>query len=262
MAVVDVRELDVGEDVVDAVVLVAPGDVAELALQLPDGLRATVCIEVAHEDDRVALVGLLGDDTQQVGSRGRAARRAARVQGQGAVVVHEKDDLLGLDVLEPRPHGVARAVLGWPLVRSNLLDAATQLLPARVPPSDADVHGCTSIHVPGLVLMLQATHPKHMPRVVALLESHEVVGHALGRPFDHLRRLTTTGGPPFEIVTHDLDLEICLAVVAPDFWQRGRRRMAPGAAVLKVSPHAVALFARTRPFLAVSASMAAVHMVP
>mmetsp|Transcript_27925 Transcript_27925/g.87080 ORF Transcript_27925/g.87080 Transcript_27925/m.87080 type:complete len:241 (-) Transcript_27925:47-769(-) len=191
-----------------------------------DGGR--VGIHVGHEDHDVPWLRMRLEDLQQVECVRSASADAARADGQGAVVVHEEQDLLGFQVLQPHPlrgpHTVAH-VVGHVVhpARQQLPDARPVSHAARPVPEDRVFggHACM-VHKPLLVL--------------ALLETDDVEGCGLQGLCDELRGhvamdLEVTNGalrlveqlPPEEVVGHDVDLHRrAVGVGTPDLRQLTR----------------------------------------
>merc|ERR1719221_1407214 len=79
-----------------------------------DGGGPEVGVEVPHQHDDVALLGVSLDGAQEVVGRGEAPALAPGVEGQGAVVVGEEHLVACLRVLEPDPGHDAVAPLVVP----------------------------------------------------------------------------------------------------------------------------------------------------
>eukprot|EP00406_Dinophysis_acuminata_P055960 CAMPEP_0179300576 /NCGR_PEP_ID=MMETSP0797-20121207/47106_1 /TAXON_ID=47934 /ORGANISM="Dinophysis acuminata, Strain DAEP01" /LENGTH=395 /DNA_ID=CAMNT_0021010051 /DNA_START=291 /DNA_END=1476 /DNA_ORIENTATION=- len=193
---------EVAEDVVEVVAV----DVLEALRQAPDGRRPGVRVEVAHQEHRVPGPGVLRDDREEVVRHRGGPARAAGVQGQGAVVVHEEHGPPGLQVLDAHPLRVAlpRAARGDVLHVLGEVD-----LPVREQgPARLEVGEAERVSPLEHAVRVREAHVLHQePRVLALLEGHEV-GHA-GLLDDTLRApaaLPVEDLPPLEVVAEQLQL--------------------------------------------------------
>mmetsp|Transcript_22602 Transcript_22602/g.73133 ORF Transcript_22602/g.73133 Transcript_22602/m.73133 type:complete len:278 (-) Transcript_22602:842-1675(-) len=144
--------------------------VIQSLVELLDPGRGALGVEVAHEDDAVALVGVLGDDPHDVMCRGGAGAAAVFAHGQGAVVVDEEHDLARLEVLQADPHCGPLAVPLVPAVLADILGVVGNLLPSGLPVGHA--HGMRPGH--SLKLAVQTRVAENPVDVLALLEAHEV----------------------------------------------------------------------------------------
>lgn len=73
-------ERHVAKDVVDAAQERARVDLVKVLLELPDGFRVAVGVEVAHENDAVPRLSEVRDHAEQIPGSGLAATLAARVE--------------------------------------------------------------------------------------------------------------------------------------------------------------------------------------
>mmetsp|Transcript_69898 Transcript_69898/g.202583 ORF Transcript_69898/g.202583 Transcript_69898/m.202583 type:complete len:429 (-) Transcript_69898:274-1560(-) len=179
-------------------------------------LRVRPCIEIADEDDHVALMGLLRRQLQEVEGRGLAAAAAAGVQRQRAVVVDEEDDLARLPVLQAHPHARPGAV---PLVRPilrHVLRAVGEQIPGLSPVGDAERvrprDRAVGAREPGV-----AEHPAE---AFALLEGHHVKRRVV-RGLDQVPGAAAVAAaaakeaPPKQVVGQHLHLDAVAVAAAP-----------------------------------------------
>mmetsp|Transcript_22601 Transcript_22601/g.73125 ORF Transcript_22601/g.73125 Transcript_22601/m.73125 type:complete len:275 (-) Transcript_22601:657-1481(-) len=147
--------------------------VIQSLVELLDPGRGALGVEVAHEDDAVALVGVLGDDPHDVMCRGGAGAAAVFAHGQGAVVVDE-EHLRPVRLLQAHPLGAAFAVV-----------LLIRILPDVLPPAGKVGEPVLAVHqrdgvapiqrLPVTLQTLGLGICEHTGAVVALLESHEIV---------------------------------------------------------------------------------------
>mmetsp|Transcript_22697 Transcript_22697/g.71393 ORF Transcript_22697/g.71393 Transcript_22697/m.71393 type:complete len:364 (-) Transcript_22697:156-1247(-) len=229
--------LDVAENVVDAAKVVPAVDVVELGLQRLQRLRPTVSVEVAHEDYGVATLPVLRDELQDVARRFPGTPGAAGVNGQGAVVVHEEQRPIGVEVHQAHPLGTSEAIIECPpLVLRHVSLTLRQQLPGIVTVG----HGNPMITHDGRVVGQDATVGEHAPRVLTLLEAHDIVLW-LGGARDEVSSDTACPAapavevPPVEVVGQHLDVHgLCFIVGAPDCLVVGAVREARDSLNLRV----------------------------
>mmetsp|Transcript_84212 Transcript_84212/g.250941 ORF Transcript_84212/g.250941 Transcript_84212/m.250941 type:complete len:254 (-) Transcript_84212:307-1068(-) len=122
----------VAEDAVNAATNTAVEDVCEVSPEERQGLGGSGRVEVAEKHHGVAGHRVLPDGAQDVSCSGLATAEAARVDGQGPVVVHDKQLVLRASVGQTHPlHSPLPEVLpGNSCVLCDDLDALCKEIPS------------------------------------------------------------------------------------------------------------------------------------
>mmetsp|Transcript_24895 Transcript_24895/g.57865 ORF Transcript_24895/g.57865 Transcript_24895/m.57865 type:complete len:356 (+) Transcript_24895:325-1392(+) len=215
----------VAEDVVNASKLGAGEYPVEPTANLDNGVRCRNRVEVANHEHGFVMLGAVLDELQQVVRCRRAFPLPTRAQRQRAMMVHEENRLIRLDILQADPHtcALAEVLPGLLLVVRYDTLALLEHFPEGFAPSDADV----LVRVPRLKLLVHASVKEHVVRLLAFLETHEVVGHILCRLLDQLPGTASSSAhlvkelPPEEVERehpHLGPLALCCSVV-PDVGQ-------------------------------------------
>lgn len=149
----DTVRAKVAEDVVDATAHGTRKRLVQPPLQVLDGLRFAVGIEVTNQDDHIARQCVALDYLKQVVRGGWATTPPTRVDWQGTMVVHEEDLPAGLLVLQSHPLGrpIPELVLG------NIDQALAQQLPTARQVCHADGAGPGPIACEDAILIVQSS---------------------------------------------------------------------------------------------------------